>query len=342
VRLRADQLPGHLAKGLAPCYLLCGDEPLQMGEAADAVRRAARERGYDEREVFEAGPGFSWSNLLAEADNLSLFSDKRILDLRLASAKIGNEGSAALADYAARPPEGTVLLVSCPKLDRAQLSGRWVKALDRIGVLTQIWPVEGQRLSPWIEQRMRRTGLVPEPGVVQMLADRVEGNLLAAAQEIDKLALLNGPGAVSAEMLADTVADSARFDVFGLVDSALQGRGARCVRMIDGLRAEGTPEPVVLWALAREVRSLASMAFEIRAGSNPDQVMAAHRVWDRRKPVVRKGIERLSVARWQALLARCARADRIIKGQGQGEPWAALHSIALGMAGTDPGLADPD
>ncbi len=335
MRLRIDQLAQHLGRGLAPCYLISGDEPLQAGEAADAVRLAARQAAYTDREVFDVqGADFDWARLSTAADSLSLFSDKRVLDLRLASAAIGVPGSDALVAYAARPPADTLLLVTCPRLDQKQLGGRWVKALDALGVLVQVWPVEGRRLLPWIEQRMRSRGLVPEAGVVRMLVERIEGNLLAAAQEIDKLLLLNGEGVVSAEVLADAVADNARFDVFALVDGALEGRGERCVRMIDVLEAEGVPEPVVLWALAREIRQLAAMAREIAAGADPERVIGAHRVWEKRKPAVRAGLARVPLAAWQRLLQACAAVDRVIKGQMSGDAWTLLREIALGMAGS--------
>lgn len=336
MRLRIDQLSEHLKKGLAPIYLLTGDEPLQLGEAADAVRKQARAEGYSGRDILDAGKGFDWNELNAEANSLSLFAERRILDLRLTSAAIGKAGSEALCDYASRPPADTLLLITCPKLDRNQQNSKWAKTLDQTGVMVQIWPIEGPRLQPWIEKRLRQHGLTPEPEVVPMLAERVEGNLLAAAQEIDKLLLLNGPGIIGISQLTEAVADSARFDVFGLVDSALLGKPARVARMLNGLRAEGVPPAVVLWALAREIRQLASMAFDMERGTGADQAMAAHRVWNQRKAIVRQGLTRLRRRRWQQLLASCARTDRTIKGQEKGDPWELLRTITLTMAGIKP------
>lgn len=336
MRLRIDQLDNHLKQGLAPIYLLTGDEPLQLGEAADAIRKQARAEGYSGRDILDAGKNFDWNELGAEANSLSLFAERRILDLRLASAAIGKGGSQALVDYAERPPTDTLLLITCPKLDRSQQNSKWVKTLDQTGVMLQIWPIDGPRLQPWIERRLRQHGLIPEPEVVPMLAERVEGNLLAAAQEIDKLLLLNGPGVISPAQLTEAVADSARFDVFGLVDNALLGQPARVVRMLNGLRAEGVPPAVVLWALAREIRQLASMAFDMEKGSSADQVIASHRVWNQRKTIVRQGLTRLRRRRWQQLLATCARTDRTIKGQEKGDPWELLRTITLAMAGVRP------
>ncbi len=336
MRLRIDQLDAQLAKALSAIYFITGDEPLQLGESADAVRRAAKDAGYGSREILDAGKAFDWNELAAEANSLSLFAEKRVIDLRLSSSAIGRNGSKALVEYAARPPADTLLLITAPKLDRSQQSSKWVKALDECGVLIQIWPIDDQRLPSWIEQRLRKNGLIPEAEVVSMMAERVEGNLLAAAQEIDKLLLLNGPGVISTEKLLESVADSARFDVFGLVDSALMGKPARVIRMLAGLRAEGVPPTVVLWALAREIRQLASMAYAVEQGQSPDQAMAAHRVWNQRKAVVRQGLARLRRRRWQQLLALCARGDRTIKGQERGDPWQLLESIATTMAGLRP------
>ena len=332
MKLRNDQLPSHLGGELAPVYLISGDEPLQMREATDEVRAAARGQGFSEREVLDAAAGFDWSALNAAAESLSLFGDQRLLDLRLASPKVGSEGSKALSAYVENPPQDTLLLISMPKLERAQSNSQWYKRLEQAGVVVQIWPVEGNRLPPWIEQRLRRAGLVPEPGVVEMLADRVEGNLLAASQEIDKLLLQQGPGVVGVEQLAESVADSARFDVFGLVDCLLLGEAARGLRMLQGLRAEGVAAPVVLWALSREIRAMAQMAHEVGGGRGPDQVMAANRVWDKRKPLVRRGLQR-PAGQWRQLIVLCARADRAIKGLEASDPWMLFEDLVLGMAG---------
>ena len=334
MRLRNDQLGNHLQGNLAPLYLITGDEPLQMKEAVDEVRLAARRQGYTDREVMDQVSGFDWSALNVAAESLSLFGDRRLLELRLNSPKIGTEGAKALNAYVERPAEETLLLITMPKLERVQTNSQWMNNLDKLGVVVQIWPVEGARLPPWIEQRLRRAGLIPEAGVVQMLADRVEGNLLAAHQEIEKLLLLHGPGVVSLEQLAESVTDSARFDVFGLVDTLLQGEAAKGIRMLQGLKAEGVASPVVLWALSREIRTVATMAFEVEQGRNADQVMGAHRVWDKRKPLLRRGLK-LPSSHWRRLLSLCARTDRAIKGLERDDPWMLLQNLALGMTGNN-------
>jgi DNA polymerase-3 subunit delta len=332
MRLRTDQLPGHLQKTLAPIYFLTGDEPLQMGEAADLIRANAVHQGHTEREILEQGPGFDWAQLSGLADSLSLFGERRILDLRLTNPKIGNEGAKVLLGVAQNPPPDTLLLISSPKLERGQLNSKWVKALEQAGVMVQIWPVEGPRLPPWIEQRLRRSGLIPEPGVVEILVERVEGNLLAAAQEIEKLLLLHGAGVISVERLLEAVADSARFDVFGLMDTLLAGDAARGLRILSGLKGEGVPEPVVLWAFSREIRALAVLAFQVARGTSAERAMAAARIWEKRKPLIRQGL-RQPPAHWQGLLVACHRVDRAIKGLDPSDPWRLMQDLALGIAG---------
>ena len=334
MRIKPEELSRHLQRGLAAVYVLTGDEPLQMGEAADAIRGCAREQGFGGREVLEAEAGFDWGRLAAEAQTLSLFAEKRLIDLRIHSGKPGTEGGKVLDDYASALPPDTLLLVTLPRLERAQLSSKWFKALERVGVTVQVWPLEGARLGQWIDQRMRSRGLAPAGDAVAVLQDRIEGNLLAAAQEIDKLLLVLGPGRVTADRVAASVADSARFDVFKLVDAALDGATGRCVRILDGLRGEGTAPAVVLWALSREIRLLASLAREVKGGRSPRQVVQGRReVWERRKPLVAKGLGRHDPAAWQALLLLCAQTDRAIKGRERRDPWRLLMDIATRVAG---------
>ena len=333
MQLRQTDLAAHLAKTLLPIYLVTGDEPLQALEAADAVRQSARARGHSTREVLEVDKGFDWGRLAAEAGSLSLFGDRRLLELRLTSPRPGTEGAKAIADYAARPPEDAVLLVLLPKLDRDQNRSAWFKAIDARGAIVQIWPVDVSHLSGWVAQRMRQRGLSPAPGVAEMLAERSEGNLLACVQEIEKLLLLQGPGPVTTAQLAGAVADSARYDVYGLVDTALSGAAARSLRMLRGLRAEGTGETLVLWALAREARMLAEISSALDAGGRLDSVLQVHRVWDKRRPLVQQALRRGSTAGWRQALVLCEHCDRATKGQATADPWLLLEDVALAMAG---------
>ncbi len=336
MRLGFDQLSGHLSRGLKPIYVICGDEPLQMGEATDQIRRQARQDGFLAREVLEVDQHFDWERLRESANSLSLFSEQRVIDLRIPSGKPGSAGGKALTEYAERPAEDTLLLVTLPKLERGQINSRWLRSLDSVGAFVQIWPINPQHLPNWVKRRMECAGLSPEPGVVAMLVERIEGNLLAARQEIEKMLLLFGPGKITQEQLSNSVADSARFDVFALVDSALEGRAARCLRILNGVRAEGTPAPVVLWALARELRLLAGLAGELTRDRPASHVVAASRVvWDKRKPLVTKGLQRLDAGEWRRLLRRCPGIDRAIKGQSRADPWLLIEALVLNMAGVN-------
>ena len=331
MKLYPDKLNAHLKSDLLPIYFFSGDEPLQLGEAADAVRRVAREQGYTEREVMHAERGFDWNELSAASNAMSLFAEKRVIDLRLPTGKPGKDGGAALAEYAERPPEDTVLLITSGKVDKRSQSAKWYKALDKVGVTLQVWPVETNDMPRWLDQRLRSRGLQPERDAARLIAERVEGNLLAAAQEVDKLLLLNGEGPLSAEQVEAAVADSARFDVFGLVDAALTGDVSRLTRMLDGLRGEGVEPILVLWALTREIRSLADMAAQIEAGKGIEGVLS--RVWGKRKGPVKAGLQRHNRVRWQQMLRRAARLDRVIKGAAVGNAWDELLQLSLMMAG---------
>jgi DNA polymerase-3 subunit delta len=332
MKLYPEKLEAHLATGLLPVYFFSGDEPLQLGEAADVVRRQAREQGFTEREIMHAEKGFDWNELLAASNEMSLFAERRVIDLRLPSGKPGKDGGAALLEYAQRPAEDTVLLITSGKIDKRSQQAKWYQALDKIGVILQVWPVEASEMPRWLARRLQFRGLQPDPEAVRMIAERVEGNLLAAAQEVDKLRLLHGEGPLSVEQVEEAaVADSARFDVFTLVDAALLGDAPRVTRMLDGLRGEGVEPVLVLWALTRELRNLAEMAAQIESGKGLDAVLA--RVWGKRKSPVRMGLQRHNRTRWQQMLRRAARLDRVIKGAATGNAWDELLQLTLLMAG---------
>jgi DNA polymerase-3 subunit delta len=333
MRLYPDRLQDTLAQQLAPAYLISGDEPLQLGECADAIRAAARVAGYVSRTVMEAGRGFDWHQLGAEAAAFSLFAERKIIDLRIPSGKPGAEGSKAIVAYCDNPPPDALLLLTLPKIDRQQQNSKWFKAVDALGVVIQVWPIEAQRLPAWIERRLLAAGIRPTPDALQMLADRVEGNLLAARQEIEKLALLYGEGTLDTEQLAAAVADSARYDVFELVDGALRGDAARCVHILDGLRSEGQAPAVVLWAVHREIRSMAQISAAVAKGLSPEQAISRARVFNKRVPLVRRALSRLRASQWLTLLDRCHEIDAAIKGLGRAQPWLQLEDMMLTICG---------
>ncbi|KFX67525.1 DNA polymerase III subunit delta [Pseudomonas taeanensis MS-3] len=343
MKLNPAQLSKHLQGNLASVYAISGDEPLLCQEACDTIRAATRELGFSERQVFNVESNFDWGNLLQASASLSLFADKRLLELRLPSGKPGDKGSAALLEYLARPPEDTVLLISLPKLDGSTQKTKWAKALidGQQTQFMQIWPVDAHQLPQWIRQRMAQAGLSASQEAVEMIAVRVEGNLLAAAQEIEKLKLLAIDGQVDVSTVHAAVADSARFDVFGLIDATLNGEAAHALRMLEGLRGEGVEPPVVLWALARELRLLANIAQQYSQGMPLEKAFSSARppVWDKRRPLVSKALQRHSAARWALLLLDAQRIDAQIKGQAPGSPWSGLSLLTLNMCGQRLGLA---
>ena len=327
MRLRSlKDLPGQLASRLLPVYVITGDEPQQMMEASDLVRQAARQWGAVEREVFEVDASFDWARLNESSNTLSLFGDRRIIELRIPSGKPGRDGGKALTEYAAQVPEDAILLISMGKVDKRSQSSKWFTNLDKVGAILQVWPVDLQHLPRWIENRMRQRGLQPEAEVARLLADRVEGNLLAAPQEVDKLLLLHGPGPIDLQTVQSAVADSARFDVFGLVDTALQGDVARTAQMLQSIKGEGVAAPVVLWALVRELRVLThiaqgmaqGMAQGIGPGQNLESLLRSAQVWDKRKAIMRSVLSRHPLPIWQDLILQAARADKVVKGAEQG------------------------
>ncbi len=345
MRLRFDQLAGHLQRQLAPIYLFCGEEPWQVGEAVRMVRAHALGQGY-EREVLDQEANFDWSALAAAADSLSLFASRRLIELRLGAATLGQEGGAAVRRYCGRTNPDTCLLMIAPQLDRKDLKTKWVQELERVGVLVQVWPLEGGRLVAWLGERLRLAGFQPAPGVAALLAERVEGNLLAAAQEIEKLRLLRDPGPLDDAGLVAAICDNARFDLFDLTDASLAGDRSRVARVLGGLVAEGTAAPLVLWVLARELRLLAAAAYAQAQGRDPSRTLAEQRVPEMRHAAILRAVRRLPLDRVQVLVRRCAEADRAIKGLACADPWLLLHRIADGLASgpsgdweSPPGLA---
>ncbi len=335
MRVRPDQLATHLRKTLASLYLVFGEEPLQSQEAADALRAAARERGYNERECLTVETGFDWDTLRQRAASRSLFASRRLLELRLGNAKPGDAGAKALSEYAARPADDTVLLITAGKLDWATQKSRWFAALDGAGVVVQAAPVEPGQLSGWIDRRLRSRGLNPTPDAVTLLSERVEGNLLAAAQEIEKLALLVAGRELTVEAVLAAVGDNARYSIYDFVDAALLGKPERVARILDGLRGEGVEPVLANWALHQEIRRLAALAFARDHGQAPEAALAEQKVWDKRKPLMRQALQRLTLGDCRRLLRACARTDRLVKGVEAGSPWDALLANGLRLAGVD-------
>ncbi len=332
-KLRPEQLSSALNKQLAPIYLVSGDEPLLVQEACDAIRAAARKQGFNERELYHAEASFDWGQLLASANSLSLFADKKILELRLPTGKPGDKGGKMLLEYAESPASDNLLLIVTPKLDGATQKAKWFKAVEDAGVHIQIWPITPAQLPRWIGQRLQQAGLAAEPSAIELLVSRVEGNLLAAVQEIEKLKLLTPNNQVSYELMASVVADSARYDVFGLADKALHGDARGAVKTLQGLRSEGTEAINVLWALTRDIRSLVQISQAVSQGKHFDWAAKQAGVWDKRQPLIQGALRRLKPGHLQLLLRKANGIDKAVKGMRNAEPWDELLDLVLNLAG---------
>lgn len=331
MRIDSEQLPQHLKRGLQPLYLIFGDELLLAIEAADRIRAAAAASGHDERKVFVAESGFNWSDLLASSGNLSLFSSKRVLDLRIPSGKPGKDGSEALVALAGALPEDTITLVSLPGLDRQAQASRWFEALERRGVAVHAAPVGRERLPKWIANRLALQGQKASDETLAFIADRVEGNLMAAHQEVLKLALLFPQGELPANEVRNAVLDVARFDVFELGPALLRGERAHFVRVLDGLRGEGEPLPLVLWAIAEQARAIACVHDLTAHGTPMAQALRDAKVWGPRQQAMPKALARLDRHAAISALSRAAQVDRIIKGLREGDAWDALLALGLSL-----------
>ena len=329
MQLKGAQLLAHLERDLAPVYIVYGDEPLLVMEAADAIRAAARSKGFDEREVLTALSGFDWNQLRMAAGNLSLFGGRKLIDLRIPTGKPGREGSAALQDYCQRTGPDTLLLVTLPELDWKEEKAAWVTALGDAGIALKLVAPTLAELPGWIADRLRRQGQSADRDALEFIADRVEGNLLAAQQEIRKLGLLHPAGKLGLADVRDAVLDVARFDLDGLREALLSGDTGRLTRTLDGLQQEGEAPPLILWALTEEVRALAQIRQGIDNGQAADSLMREARVWGPRQALMKRCLSRISTAQACAGLALAGQIDRMIKGLAPGDVWNEFLRLGL-------------
>lgn len=337
MKIFPDKLPEALAKKLPPVVIVAGDEPLIHLEACDTVRARARESGIEEREVLHVESGFPWSQLHESSASLSLFASSKLIELRLGNQSPGQEGSRALEAYAERlQGNDNVLLISAAKLDRKLQQSKWFKAMDKVGLYVPVWPVDHQRLGFWLRDRASRYGLTLDMDAARLLGERTEGNLLAADQELQKLALLLPPGArPDVATIAAGVEDSARYDVFTLADACLRGERERTSRIVRGLRSEGVEAPIVLWALTRELRTLLSLYQHLDQGQSFEHACKAQKppIFDKRRPAYQQALKRLPIKRLHKLLMFAQRLDLAIKGASAIPLWDGLHDLALTLAG---------
>ncbi|WP_028535799.1 DNA polymerase III subunit delta [Paludibacterium yongneupense] len=330
--LSPDALSTALGRGLAPLYLIHGEEALLALEAADAIRRVAGEQGYSEREVLSVESGFDWSQLTDAMTSVSLFASRKLLELRIPGGKPGTEGGEALQRLAAAPPEDTIALVLLPKLERAQQQSKWFQALEKAAVVFHAAPVGRAELPAWIVRRCKAQGQTLSAEALGYFVDRVEGNLLAARQEIDKLALLFPAGELSLAELQQAVANVARFDVFHLSTGWLAGDAARVSRMLEGLEAEGEAPVLVLWSFSEDIRMLLKLRQGLKDGRNSRDLTRELRLWGDKQRLAEPALRRIGPRRLMQALRDCAVIDQQIKGIAAGEPWQNLRNLALRLA----------
>jgi DNA polymerase III subunit delta len=334
MKLAGENLPRHLAAGLKPLYVIHGEALLLSLEAADTIRTAARAAGYDEREVLTVEPGFKWAELRNSALSLSLFSSRKLVELRIPSGKPGVEGAQALQDYCQQLNDDTVTVVSLPRLDKTAQGSKWFTALEAQGVVIATEEIALHALPAWIAGRLQQQNQSADPDTLTFLAERVEGNLLAAYQEIQKLALLYPVGHLSFEQVKDAVMDVARYDVFKLSEAMLAGDAARYARILDGLRAEGTATVLILWALAEDIRTLGKVLRAMQDGSNLTTALRDARVWGVRQKLVERAVGRFSPAIVERALRRAAHVDKVVKGLRPGDVWDELLQLGMRCART--------
>ena len=327
--LKGEQLAGHLERELRPLYVVYGDEPLLVIEAADAIRAKSRQQGYSEREVLTVLPHFDWGQLLAAGGNMSLFGDKKLIDLRVPTGKVGKEGSAALQQWCQNLSLDNLLLITLPELDWREEKAAWFTALVNAGVAIKSMAPPLAELPGWIAGRLRRQQQSADMESLKFIAERVEGNLLAAHQEIQKLGLLYPAGQLNATQIREAVLNVARYDIDGLREALLTGDVARLSRTLDGLMHEGEAPPLVLWAMSEEIRALTVIRSGMDAGKSTEMLLKEAKVWGPRAMPVKKALQRLSTATLEAALQHAGKIDLLAKGIGRGNIWEEFLRLGL-------------
>ncbi len=335
MRLKAEQLESALQQSLHPVYLVHGDEQLLIEEAADKIRQRVRQAGANDREVWHVEGRFDWSQIKWQEQSLSLFASQRLIEIRMPTGSPGKDGGEALRQFTDNPPQDTTVLIISGKIDNRSQKAKWFTELDQLGATIQIWPVDNTQLPRWILQRMRERGLQADLTLATLIAERVEGNLFAAAQDIDKLSLLSLNGELSEAMVLEAIADNARFDAFGLMDTVLSGQAVKIPRIIERLRAEGIEILAILSAVGWSLRRVVDMSIQLQQGQSVERVIAAQKppVWDKHKVMIRDSLQRYDSQRWQQFLSQMAEIDQAAKGMTKSCPWQLLQRLCLQAAG---------
>ena len=333
MQLKNQELASHLSSNLLSSYLFHGGEPLLIEDSVSLLRKVSRQQGFDERLVFSMETGFDWSRFASEFDSLSLFSQKKIIELRLPSGKPGVKGAEIISDIVNQALDDTMLVVICAKLEAGTKNSKWVKQFNQSGVSVEHYEIASQHLLGWINQRARQYQLKMDADASRLLAYYLEGNLLAIDQELKKFKLFNQQQTVTIENIKKGVEDSARFNLYSFVDTALAGQFRRALRMLNGLRTEGTEPILINWALSRETRQLVEMAGELERGNSVSAVLKQHRVWRNRQGIVELALKRLKLSQLKLIHQRLAYLDRMIKGRAsttmKADIWTEYEQIIM-------------
>jgi DNA polymerase-3 subunit delta len=332
MQIKPDQLPSRLKQNTLPMIWIAGDDPLLVQESCDTVRQFARAQGFSEREVLDAGANFKWDHLLASGNSLSLFAERKLIDLRLTGAKLDEDARSALEAYLSNPNPDNLLLLTTGKIEKQAQSTKWFMKLESQALFVPIWPVSERDLPQWIKQRLQQHGLTADADAIQVLVERVEGNLLAASQEIEKLRLLATSTHLDAQSVMEAVVDNSRFTVFALTDACLGGNSGRALNILNHLQAEGEECLFILNMLCREIRTLAGIKTDVDHGLNPHSAMQTRGVWQNRQTLVSGALERHSQGSLQKLLDRARIVDQSVKGLLENRPWDELASVTLGLS----------
>jgi len=335
MRIRPNQLDSELKKVILPIYLVTGDEPLLVQEALDSIRLRCKKAGFDERKIFEVDRKFDWASLNSEANTLSLFAELTLTELRLGKFKPGVPGGKAIQQYCSHLPEDKVLLISANKLDASTLKSKWCSSIDNTGAIIQVWPINLNEMPRWISERAQKMGLNIERDAISLLSERLEGNLLAAQQELEKLKLLYPDPTlqIDADKVIESVSDASKYDIFNLTDACISGDSKQCVKILSNLRLEGLEVTLALWAITKEIRTVLSLSQAIQKGEPVQSLFKQQRIIQKRQAGLTQAAQRNSPNSLKAMLDKCKYVDDLIKGVEKGiSPWDVLTDTAVALA----------
>ncbi len=332
MKIYPNQLTRHLHNSLASFYVVAGDEPLLVQESRDAILQQAKKMGFESKEIIQIDKNFDWDEFLYASKAQSLFSTKTILECRFQSASIGKTGGEAMLEYLQSPPPDKLLLIICPKIESSTTKTKWYEALDRSGVIINAWPIERSQLTAWIKERMAQAGLSTDSEGLNSIADFTEGNLLASAQEIEKIKLIHNSGKVSAQDIEKILGDSSRFDIYQLVDTALSGNPQKAIRILEHLEEDGTEAVLILWAITREIRTLINIHYGLSENKSMDQLYKQYAVWTKKQSIVSTALKKLSLPLLVKLLKNAEKTDRMIKGLEAGNVFDSLTDMIMSLS----------